>query len=106
MQNDNSTLSNYISLLANHIRKTSKFKNQTEDWLLGATATNLFFEDIATRIVLEEFYLQGNFNNSLSNSQKIFVAIKEIANSSKLYIDKLVSLSWALEDLLKIVVVV
>ena len=71
-----------------------------------ATAANLFFEDIATRIILEEFHLQGNFNNSLSNSQKIFVAIKEIASSSKFYINKLVSFSLALEDLLKIVVVV
>ena len=103
MQNNNSTLREYISLLASHIDKTSKFKSQTEDWLLGATAANLFFEDIATRIILEEFHLQGNFNNSLSNSQKILIAIKEIAGFSKFYIDKLVKLSLALEDLLKVV---
>ena len=89
--------------MAKHIDKTSKFKSQTEDWLLGATAANLFFEDIATRLVLEELHLQGNFNNSLSNSQKILIAIKEIANSSKFYIDKLVRLSLALDDLLKVV---
>ena len=106
MQNDRSTLRAYISLLARHIDKTSKFKSQTEDWLLGATAANLFFEDTANRIVLEEFYLQGNSNSSLSNSQKILVAIKEIARSSKLYIDKLVRLSLALEDLLKVVGIV
>jgi len=103
MQHNNSTLREYISLLARHIDKTSKFKNQTEDWLLDATAANLFFEDVAIRIILEEYHLQGNFNNSLSNSQKILIAIKEIVNSSKFYIDRLVRLSLALEDLLKVV---
>ena len=103
MQYNTSTLREYISLLARHIGKTSKFKSQTEDWLLGAVAANLFFEDAANRLVLEELHLQGNFNNSLSNSQKILIAIKEIANSSKLYIDKLVSLSLALNDLLKVI---
>ena len=103
MQNDRSTLRAYISLLVRHINKTSNFKSQTEAWLLGATAANLFFEDAATRIVLEEYHLQGNFNNSLSNAQKILIAIKEIASSSKLYIDKLARLSLALEDLLKVV---
>ena len=106
MHNNNSTLSSYISLLAKHIEKTSKFKNQTEEWLLDTTASNLFFEDAAIRIILEEYHLQGNFNNSLSNSQKILIAIKEIASSSKLYIDKLARLSLALEDLLKVVGVV
>ena len=103
MQHNNSTLQEYISLLARHIDKTSDFRNQTEDWLLGTTAANLFFEDAATRIALEEYHLQGNFNNCLSNSQKILIAIKEIANSSKLYLDRLSSFSLALEDLLKVV---
>ncbi len=98
MQNNDSTLSSYISLVVNHIDKTFAFQRQTESWLEGATAANLFFEDAAARIATEEYRMQ----NSLSNAQKVFVAVKEIASSSKMYIEKLGALSLALRELLAV----
>ena len=99
MQNNDSTLSYYISLVVKQIDKIFVFQRQTESWLEGAMAANLFFEDAVARIATEEYRMQ----NSLSNAQKVFVVVKEIASSSKMYIEKLGALSMALRELLAIV---
>lgn len=98
MQNNDSTLSSYISLVADHIDKTFVFQSQTRSWLEGSTAANLFFEDAAACIATDEYRRQSRF----SNAQKVFVVVKEIASSSKIYIEKLLALSSALQELLAI----
>ncbi len=53
MQNHDSTLSSYISLIAKQIDQTSVFQSQTRSWLESSTAADLFFEDAAARIATE-----------------------------------------------------
>ncbi len=98
MQNYDSTLSSYISLLAKQIDQTSVFQSQTRSWLESSTAADLFFEDAAARIATEA----DRMPHTLSNVQKVFVAVNEIASSSKIYIEKLAALSVALRELLAV----
>lgn len=99
MQNDHSTLSSYNSLLTSHIKDVAKFNKSTNDWLSNSTAADLFFEDAANRIVREELGLQ----DKLSTRQKILTVIKEIADSSKFYFDRLVGISAVFEGLIQLV---
>ena len=88
MQNDNSTLSSYNSLLTSHIKSVAKFNSSTNDWLSNSTAADLFFEDAADRLFREELGLP----NKLSIRQKILTVIKEIADNSKSYLNSYQSL--------------
>ena len=99
MQNDHSTLSSYNSLLTSHIKDIAKFNKSTNDWLSNSTAADLFFEDAANRIVREELGLQ----DKLSTRQKILTVIKDIADSSKFYFDRLVGISSVFEGLIQLV---
>jgi hypothetical protein len=99
MQNDHSTLSSYNSLLTSHIKDVAKFNKSTNDWLSNSTAADLFFEDVANRLVREELGLQ----DKLSTRQKILTVIKEIADSSKFYLDRLVGISLVFEGLIQLV---
>ena len=99
MQNDHSTLSSYNSLLTSHIKDVAKFNRSTNDWLSNSTAADLFFEDAANRIVREELGLQ----DKLSTRQKILTVIKEIADSSKFYFDRLVGISAVFKGLIQLV---
>lgn len=100
MQNNNSTLSGYNSLLTSHIKDVAKFNRSTKDWLSDSTAADLFFEDAANRIVREEL---GLLQDKLSTRQKILTIIKEIANHSKSYLDRLVGISAVFEGLIRLV---
>lgn len=100
MQNDHNTLSGYNSLLINHIKDVAKFNKSTNDWLSNSTAADLFFEDAANRIVREQL---GLLQYQLSNRQKILIVIKEIADSSKFYFDRLVGISAVFEGLIQFV---
>ena len=99
MQNDDSTLSSYNSLLISHIKIVAKFNSRTNDWLSNSTAANLFFEDAAHRIVREELGLQ----DQLSNRQKILTIVKDIADHSKSYLDRLVGISVVFEGLIQLI---
>jgi hypothetical protein len=99
MQNDHSTLSSYNSLLISHIKIVAKFNSSTNDWLSNSTAANLFFEDAAHRIVREELGLQ----DQLSNRQKILTIVKDIADHSKSYLDRLVGISVVFEGLIQLI---
>ena len=99
MQNNHSTLSSYNSLLTSHIKDVAKFNRSTNDWLSNSTAADLFFEDAANRIVREELGLQ----DKLSTRQKILTVIKDIADSSKFYFDRLVGISSVFEGLIQLV---
>ena len=100
MQNDHSTLSGYNSLLTSHIKDVAKFNSSTNDWLSNSTAADLFFEDAANRIVREEL---GLLQDKLSTRQKILTIIKEIADSSKFYFDRLVGISLVFEGVIQLV---
>ena len=99
MQNDHSILSSYNSLLISHIKIVAKFNSRTNDWLSNSTAANLFFEDAAHRIVREELGLQ----DQLSNRQKILTIVKDIADHSKSYLDRLVGISVVFEGLIQLI---
>ncbi len=99
MQNDHSTLSSYNSLLTNQIKDVAKFNSSTNDWLSDSTAADLFFEDAADRIIREELGLL----QELSTRQKILTLIKDIADSSKVYLDRIVTISKVFEGLIQLV---
>ena len=100
MQNDHSTLSSYNSLLTSHIKDVAKFNSSTNDWLSNSTAADLFFEDAANRIVREEL---GLLQDKLSIHQKILTVIKDIAENSKFYLDRIVGVSAVLGELIQLV---
>ena len=100
MYNNHTTLSDYNSLLTNHIEDVAQFNSDTNDWLSSPTAANIFFEEASNRIVREQF---GLLKDKLSTRQKILVTIKEIANSSKSYLDRLVAISGVLSALVELV---
>jgi hypothetical protein len=99
MQNNSSTLSGYNSLLTSHIKKVAKFNSSTNDWLSNSTAADLFFEDAADRLVREELGLL----DKLSIRQKILTVIKEIADHSKSYLDRLMGISIVFDELIQLV---
>lgn len=99
MQNNHSTLSGYNSLLTSHIRDVVKFNSSANDWLSNSTTADLFFEDAANRIVREELGLQ----DKLSTRQKILTVIKDIADSSTFYLDRLVGVSAVFDGLIQLV---
>ena len=100
MHNDSITLEDYNSLLIKHLEDVAQFNSNTNDWLSSPTAANIFFEEASNRIVQEQF---GLLQNKLSNRQKILVTIKEIASSSKIYLDRLVAISGVLGALVEVV---
>ena len=99
MQNNSSTLSSYNSLLTSHIKNVAKFNSSTNDWLSNSTAADLFFEDAANRFVREELGLP----DKLSIRQKILTVIKEIADHSKSYLDRLMGISAVFDGLIQLV---
>ena len=100
MYNDHTTLSGYNSLLTNHIEDVAQFNSNTNDWLSSPTAADLFFEEASNRIVQEQF---GLLQDKLSTRQKILITIREIASSSKIYLDRLVAISGVLGALIELV---
>lgn len=99
MQKQSTTLSSYFTLLNNHITEVANFNAVTNEFLSSATAADLYFEDVGKRIFIEML----GFNVSFSSSQKILVLIKEIAEQSKSYLDKFISYSKILDELIKFI---
>ena len=100
MYNDHTTLSGYNSLLTNHLENVAQFHSDTNDWLSSPIAADLFFEEASNRIVQEQF---GLLQDKLSTRQKILITIREIADSSKSYLDRLFAISGVLSALIKVV---
>ncbi len=99
MQKHSTTLSSYFILLNNHITEVANFNAVTNEFLSSATIADLFFEDVGKRIFIEML----GFNVSFSTSQKILVLIKEIAEQSKSYLDKFISYSKILDELIRFI---
>jgi hypothetical protein len=90
MQNNNITLSNYNSLLISHIKDIAKFNIRTNDLLSSSTVADLFFEEMSKCIFGKK---SGLSQEKLSNNQKILIIIKEIADCSKFYLNRLSDIS-------------
>ena len=99
MQKHNTTLSNYFTLLNNHITEIANFNVVTNEFLSSATIADLYFEDMGKRIFIETL----GFNSNFSSSQKILVLIKDIAEQSKSYLDKFISYSKILDELIRFI---
>jgi uncharacterized membrane protein len=99
MQNNNSILIGYFSLLTTHLEDVAKFNSDTNYWLSTIIATNIFFEDAVKRIVREPESLK----DQLSTHKKIMATIKEIADNSKSYLNRLVGISGVLSALIELV---
>ena len=99
MQKHDITLSNYFTLLNNHITEIANFNVITNEFLSSATIADLYFEDVGKRIFIEMLGLKVSF----SNSQKILALIKEIANNSKSYLDKFIGYSNILDELVRFI---
>jgi uncharacterized membrane protein len=99
MQNNNSILIGYFSLLTTHLEGVAKFNSDTNYWLSTIIATNIFFEDAVKRIAGESESLK----DQLSTHKKIMATIKEIADNSKSYLNRLVGISGVLSALIELV---
>ena len=91
------TISDLISLLKNHIDKVTGFKGQLDIWLSNSVASDWYFEGLTDSLIRQELGLPEH----LTISQKIITTIKEIGNSSKLYLEKMQQLYQILEVLIR-----
>ncbi len=83
-------ISNFFSLLTNHINIVKDFNNQTNEWLLEGH--DIYYE------ALTEYFFRRNL---LSNSRKIVVTVEEISNNSSFYLNKLRLLTNILDMLMR-----
>jgi len=84
-------ISNYFSLLTNHICDTSKFSKQIDFWAVGAE--DLYYEALTDNV----------FKASLTTfPQKIIIITQETSNLTKLHLEKLHLLANAMEIAMKI----
>ncbi len=97
MQKHFITISDLISLLKNHIDKVTEFKGQLDIWLSNSVASDWYFEGLTDTLIRQELDLP----EYLTTSQKIITTIKEIGNSSKLYLEKMLQLYQILEVLIR-----
>lgn len=92
MQNHNSILTSYISLLATHLEVVAKFNSNTNDWLSTIITTNTFFTDAPVNNTADRFSKEKSElsqDKQFSTHQKIMIAIKEIADNSRQYLNRL-----------------
>lgn len=90
MHKNYNIISNFFSLLTNHINTVKDFNNQTNGWLLEGN-------DIYYAALTECFFRR----NLLSNSRKIVVTVEEISNNSSFYLNKLRLLANILDMLMR-----
>jgi hypothetical protein len=100
MHNNNSILTGYFSLFTTHLEDVAKFNRITNDWLSTTINTNIFFEDAVKSIVREEL---GSLKDKLSTHKKIMATVKEIADNSRSYLNRLVGISGVLNVLIELV---
>ena len=91
------TISDLFSLLKNHIDKVTEFNSHLDIWLSNSVASDLYFEGLTDSLIRQELGLPEH----LTISQKIITTIKEIGNSSKLYLEKMQQLYQILEVLIR-----
>ena len=90
MHKNYNIISNFFSLLTNHINIVKDFNNQTNEWLLESN--DIYYE------ALTEYFFRRNL---LSNSRKIVVTVEEISNNSSFYLNKLRLLTNTLDILMR-----
>jgi hypothetical protein len=90
MHKNYNIISNFFSLLTNHINIVKDFNNQTNEWLLEGN--DIYYE------ALTEYFFRRNL---LSNSRKIVVTVEEISNNSSFYLNKLRLLTNILDMLMR-----
>ena len=97
MHKNYTTISDLFSLLKNHIDKVTEFNSHLDIWLSNSVASDLYFEGLTDSLIRQELGLPEH----LTISQKIITTIKEIGNSSKLYLEKMQQLYQILEVLIR-----
>lgn len=90
MHKNYNIISNFFSLLTNHINIVKDFNNQTKEWLLESN--DIYYE------ALTDYFFRRNL---LSNSRKIVVTVEEISNNSSFYLNKLRLLTNILDMLMR-----
>ena len=90
MHKNYNIISNFFSLLTNHINIVKDFNNQTNEWLLEGN--DIYYE------ALTEYFFRRKL---LSNSRKIVVTVEEISNNSSFYLNKLRFLTNILDMLMR-----
>lgn len=90
MHKNYNIISNFFSLLTNHINIVKDFNNQTNGWLLESN--DIYYE------ALTDYFFRRNL---LSNSRKIVVTVEEISNNSSFYLNKLRLLTNIIDMLMR-----
>jgi len=90
MHKNYNIISNFFSLLTNHINTVKDFNNQTNDWLLSGN--DIYYE------ALTDYFFRSHL---LSNARKIVVTVEEIGNNSSFYLNKLRRLANILDMLMQ-----
>ena len=90
MHKNYNIISNFFSLLTNHINTVKDFNNQINEWLLEGN--DIYYE------ALTDYFFRRNL---LSNARKIVVTVEEIDNNSSFYLNKLRLLANILDTLMR-----
>lgn len=91
MHKHSNIISNYFSLLTNHICDIDKFSKQVDFWAIDAE--DLYYEALT----------DGIFKASLTTyPQKIIIVTQKISNLTKLHLEKLHLLANAMEVATKV----
>jgi hypothetical protein len=91
MHKYSNTISNYFSLLTNHICDIDKFSKQIDFWALGAE--DLYYEALTDNIFKERL---------VTFPQKIIIITQEISIITKIHLEKLYLLSNAMKVAMKV----
>lgn len=91
MHKYSNTISNYFSLLTNHICDIDKFSKQIDFWAIGAE--DLYYEALTDNIFKERL---------VTFPQKIIIITQEISSITKIHLEKLYLLSNAMEVAMKV----
>ena len=90
MHKNYNIISNFFSLLTNHINTVKIFNNQTKEWLLEGN--DIYYE------ALTDYFFRRNL---LSSARKIVATVEEIGNNSSFYLNKLRLLANILDTLMQ-----
>ena len=91
MHKYSNTISNYFSLLTNHICDIDKFSKQIDFWAIGS-------EDLYYEALTDNFFKA----RVITFPQKIIILTQEISNITKLHLEKLHLLSNAMKVATKV----
>ena len=91
MHKYSNTISNYFSLLTDHICDVDQFSKQIDFWAVGAE--DLYYEALTDNV----------FKTRITTfSQKIIIITQETSNLTKLHLEKLHLLANAMEVAMKV----